>query len=185
MTVGFRACTHLYVDMCSVGQKQLLAQRPLAGRRGKMQRRKSSLVFLKINGSYRKRNPLATVSTNRPPTQTHLVDFGSGLNELTNDHILSVVAGQMKRGVAIRIHLIDLFKERRLSFVRDHAAMLDMARACVCVDSHSPPDSANNARCCSCRWMQLRGEACRLSCPYNQPLLHWPLTTSPPPSGLK
>lgn len=92
--------------------------------------------FPEKNGSYRKRNPLATVSTKRPPTQTHLVDFGSGLNELTNDHILSVVAGQMKRGVAIRIHLIDLFKERRLSFMRDHAAMSDMARACVCVYSH-------------------------------------------------
>lgn len=30
-SVLFRACTHLHVDMCSVGQKQLLAQRPLAG----------------------------------------------------------------------------------------------------------------------------------------------------------
>lgn len=47
VTVCFRVCTHLYVYMCSVGQKQLLAQRPLAGRRGKVQRRKASLVFLK------------------------------------------------------------------------------------------------------------------------------------------
>lgn len=63
------------------------------------------------------RNQLAAVSTEvlcqptRPPTQTYLVDFGSGLNELTNYHVLSVVTGQMKRGVAISIDLIDLFKE--------------------------------------------------------------------------
>lgn len=77
--------------MCSVGQKQLLAQRPLAGRRGEVERRKTSLVLL--------------------------VDFGSGLNELTNYHVLSVVAGQMKRGIAVAIDLIDLSEESRIRFI--------------------------------------------------------------------
>lgn len=65
-------------------------------------------------------------------TQTYLVDFGSGLNELTNYHVLSVVAGQMKRGVAIGIDLIDLSQERRTGFILDDHTLY--ARACICVD---------------------------------------------------
>lgn len=44
---------------------------------------------------------------------THLVDVGPCLNELTDHHVLSIVAGQMEWSVAIGIHLIDLRKERR------------------------------------------------------------------------
>lgn len=75
-----------------MGQKQLLAQRPLAGRRGKVEGRKTSLVFL--------------------------VDFGSGLNELTNYHVLPVVAGQVKRGIAVAVDLVDLSGEDRIRFIR-------------------------------------------------------------------
>lgn len=40
--------------------------------------------------------------------EKHLVDVGAGLNKLANHHILSIVAGQVERGVAIRVDLVDL-----------------------------------------------------------------------------
>lgn len=66
-----------------------------------------------------------TSTDHRTHTHTHLVDFGSGLDELTNDHILSIVAGQMKRGVAVGVDLIDLFKGRSWSCMWGLTAPVD------------------------------------------------------------
>lgn len=42
------------------------------------------------------------------PTETHLVDVGAGLDELAHHHVLSVVAGQVERGVAVGVDLVEL-----------------------------------------------------------------------------
>lgn len=43
----------------------------------------------------------------------HLVDTGPCFDELTDHDVLSIITGQMERGVAVAVYLIDLCKRRK------------------------------------------------------------------------
>lgn len=82
-----------------------------------MERREAPLVDLettnrKTDHSKNKHNKTHTHTERQVtaplPTETHLVDVGGGLDELAHHHVLSVVAGQVERGVAVGVDLVDL-----------------------------------------------------------------------------